>query len=183
MPELDYGFEGWTGDKGGNQDPFYLTLWDGDVSVFANFVITATGYWRWLFDHFSDEERADDAISGFAVDTDKDGRINLLEYVGNTDPKVEDPQPFYEYDLIEKEGESYLLISYTAETQLDELDTYVEFSADMLTWSSNEDGGDIFTELYDSLDNEDGTETLFHKLLTPLSDGERKFLRVRFVEE
>jgi hypothetical protein len=53
----------------------------------------------------------------------------------------------------------------------------------MLTWSSNEDGGDIFTELYDSLDNEDGTETLFHKLLTPLSDGERKFLRVRFVEE
>ena len=66
---------------------------------------------------------------------------------------------------------------------MDELTSYVEFSADLETWSSNQanEGSDL-TELYDTLDNGDGTETLFHRLLTPLSDGERKFLRVRFEE-
>jgi pectin methylesterase-like acyl-CoA thioesterase len=91
----------------------------------------------------------DGTAPGFAsADADGDGVANLLEYVLGGDPTQADAGILPQVTMIEDEGGKYLILEYTrAVAAASAVDTAIETTADLATWSTRTPGVDAEVDI------------------------------------
>lgn len=82
----DFAFSFWSGDVSDDTNPLIIDM-DSDKTITAHFVLSLTGYELWRYLEFTQEERADDEVSGPDADPDEDGLTNNDEFLLGTKPK------------------------------------------------------------------------------------------------
>ncbi len=110
-------------------------------------------------------------------DLDGDGRLNLLEYAFNTNPRATDVNPF-QSGAVTKAGDGlkYLEISYPRRIGALDLVYIVELSDDLTTWPSPGSA----TEQVSVMPKGDGTtETVTVRVLPAMTTVPKKFVRLR----
>jgi hypothetical protein len=173
----EFGFSSWSGDASGSNNPVMLTM-DSDKTVTANFVLTLIGFPLWRYGLFNAEERADESLSGAQADFDGDGLSNLEEYLRGTNPKEPNFEDGLEPYIDEVEGEFYLFVPYLRDTGVGGVEQRVEVGDNLVDWLS----GPTYSEIFDVVDNGDGTETVIVRILDPLGSKDRWFSRLLLEE-
>jgi sugar lactone lactonase YvrE len=155
----------------------------GDYSVTisaSNGGGTATGtltlsiqnsYSGWKNLHFTPEELADPAISGYAAAPAGDGIANLLKYALNLDPWSPSFAGLPTPGITTVSGTDYLSLTYTPAPLVDDITFLVEVSGDLNTWNS----GPGFTLPVDT----ENPSTVTVQDATPMSSAPRRFIRLK----
>lgn len=132
---------------------------------------------QWRRAEFTDEERLDPDVIGDDRDPDDDGLRNLAEFFLGTRPTRADrggAREMHERSSITSEGIE-IAVEFHVEANRDAVVEAVgESSADLVAW----DDSDVAVTR--TVDDESG-ENLYRVSIGPSSDGDRRFLRVRFV--
>jgi hypothetical protein len=119
------------------------------------------------------------ASNGPLGDLDRDGRVNLLEYAFNDDPRAPEANPL-QMAIVPKLGDglNYLEVSYPRRIGALDLSYVVETSSDLATWASSS------TEAVSVVPTGDGiTEMVTVRVLPALSSGGKKFARVKVASQ
>ncbi|PAW61704.1 MAG: hypothetical protein B9S37_04500 [Verrucomicrobiia bacterium Tous-C3TDCM] len=113
-----------------------LIAHDSEVQTFDDMIVTATAtpIQAWRDDHFSMITNPQDAEN--LADPDNDSIPNLLEYAFGTDPTIANANGGPTADTVELNGEKHLQLNVTKNPNATDLIYQVEFSTDMLHWSS-----------------------------------------------
>lgn len=153
--------------------------WQPRVVEVDAFVSSATsgegGFAGWRSDHFTEAELADENISGPAADPDGDRIPNLMEYALGRDPKVASADNLPVSGVVTHSGEDYLALSFRRPSAISDIDYIVEVSGDLISWSPD-------AVALDETPHEDGTTTFSFRDSVPLTEGERRFMRLRVRE-
>lgn len=147
----------------GEDSPFGVT--------FVKSVTVGDGFADWIatFDLPEGERGAGD-------DPDGDGIDNLLEYALGGNPAVAN-RDLLPVIGVESEGDSaYLSIGYSKNALATGIDYVVEVSADLVNWDSNETNPGATVMVL-----EDAGSAIVRDA-TPISDANRRFIRLRIVE-
>lgn len=129
-----------------------------------------TGFDSWRAEHFTPEELEDPSISGAAADPAGDGVENLVKYAFGLAPKEPARDRMPAPELI---GE-HLAVTYPQDLGATDVTIVVEVSPDLVNWAS----GPEQTEEISRLEG-DGVDLVTVRDLTPVTEAERRFLRVR----
>jgi len=124
------------------------------------------GFAEWQENNFNTEDLAKPEISGPAAAPG--GLANLMRFAMGL--RATDPLPAFS----SISPESQLSLTYTRDRFAD-TSPFVEVSSDMLTWKS----GPAFTEDIARVPNDDGTETVTTRDLTPRPAAIARFIRLR----
>jgi hypothetical protein len=113
-----------------------LIAHDSEVQTFDDILVTttATPIQAWRDEHFSTIANPQDAAN--LADPDNDSIPNLLEYAFGTDPTIANVNAGPTADTIDLNGEKYLQLNITKNPNATDLIYQVEFSTDMVHWSS-----------------------------------------------
>jgi regulation of enolase protein 1 (concanavalin A-like superfamily) len=113
-----------------------LIAHDSEVQTFDDILVTttATPFQAWRNEHFSTIANPQDAAN--LADPDNDSIPNLLEYAFGTDPTIANVNGGPTTETIELNGEKYLQLNITKNPNATDLIYQVEFSTDMVHWSS-----------------------------------------------
>ena len=132
--------------------------------------------WRELF--FNPEEISNNVLSGPLADADKDGIVNILEYLLGSDPRKYNSRIFEEFIRSQSTNEkgSFVLRFKRLQNTLD-YKIIIETSTDFLNWVSLDDQ----LSLKEELNNGDGTVTVTYSNSRSL-DFRKIFFRLRVVE-
>ena len=132
--------------------------------------------WRELF--FNPDEIANNSLSGPFADADKDGVVNVLEYLLGSHPRKFNSRIFESFSRAESANEngSFNLKFKRLENTLD-YKIIIETSTDLENWTSS---GDQLS-LKEESDNGDGTLTLTYSISGSV-DSRKVFFRLRVVE-
>ena len=107
------------------QGNLYVCCRGSDSSVAADGVIqeiTQNDFYLWRNQQFTEEELADEALSGLGADRDKDGKTTIEEFLVGDDPNLNDgPLPLVV--SVESDGgtDEYLTLTLTRDPQADGL--------------------------------------------------------------
>lgn len=112
---------------------------------------------------------------------DGDAFSNLMEFALGLDPLEADSGEVLRQDEVEEEGQTYFAIEYTRPLDRHGLQMEVEVSDTLDEWRSNADGLPV-TSTRPIARHEDGTETVQTRDLTPMEHMERRFMRLRVLE-
>lgn len=128
------------------------------------------GYAEWVAEH-----ELDGSQSGMEADPDGDGIENLLEYALGSDPLAPSVFDLPIQSIVNVGGEDYLTLTFTRPVGIAGVDYVVEESADLVDW----DSGPV--ELASSV--EDGLKIVTYRDSMPMTENERRFLRLRVVAQ
>lgn len=145
-----------------------LTADDGDARTYLDIAFAASipTYQTWLHEH----DLFAHPLSAEMEDADHDGLLNILEYAMNLPGNIPGSSPV-SYDWAEVDGEHYLRISIPKNPEA----TNMRFEA-----QATSDLGSLPSWTSDGLVIEADTPTLLRvRDHVPLSDGGRRFMRVR----
>lgn len=136
----------------------------------------------WQDLHFSTAQLSDTSFSGPNADPDGDGMSNLVEYGLGTLPLVAASEEIFPivYNQVEDGGESYLGMVYRVATTASDLDHVVEVSSDHSNW---DDSSNDVVNVVAPRDEGDGSVTYSVRDNVSLSNGKRRFMRIRFTQE
>ena len=117
-------------------------------------------------------------MTGDYSDDDRDGIIAVLEYFLGGDPERPSSQilPVASIETIQVEGieNPYLTIRFQREVAADSASYWIEFSADLVTWTA---GGILVSQ--DHSGHNDGLVTELWRADLPRSSGDHYFTRLR----
>lgn len=117
-------------------------------------------------------------VTGDYSDNDRDGIIAVLEYFLGGDPERPSSQilPVASIETIQVEGieNPYLTIRFQREVAADSASYWIEFSADLVTWTA---GGILVSQ--DHSGHNDGLVTELWRADLPRSSGDHYFTRLR----
>ncbi len=122
----------------------------------------------WLAGFFSDEELADDDISGWDEDPDQDGFTNLVELAIGTHPLEMNVRPHLGDMRIEVDGDHYLRFAMDKDPTAP-VNYIVEVSFDRRNWNS----GNLFTETL-----VDSPTQLIVRSIYPMHVLDQQFMRL-----
>lgn len=143
---------------------------EATIVVTSSYALSA-----WKTQHFTESELTNPAISGPLADNDGDGLANLVEFSMNLDPKASDRhRGLCIYQEVTVSGQHYPAMTIRRRTDHPDLTSLVEASADLTDWSTP-----VPVENGDSIDNNDGTETIQFRSPLPLGGSSRQWLRLR----
>lgn len=167
---------------------YNLTFGAADDAIAAIFSPVSYAAWRNHFFNHSNTltqtgpDNTTESVSGVAADPDKDGVKNMSEFAFGGNPYVADaPVVAPQVGLMEINGDYFPTITYRrlgASNNDLQLIYEVEWSTDMLTWSSNESGDPVTQELSSTLDDR-GVKTVTAASLTPTRLHARQYFRVK----
>lgn len=155
---------------------FTITRRQVNAVVSGVFLDPVTSIDEWRSDAFPTEQLRDAAISGYYVDPDGDGRLNLFEYAVGSDPLVPNDDPVFwaSFEPLSGAGPKEFILSYVRSKSADDVAFRVQGTSDWMTWV---DVGSRF-EPVDVIANADGkTETV--RLRLAESPTEQLFLRLQ----
>jgi|GEM_PF-1194731 len=102
----------------------------------------ASHYRGWRWDHFTEGEVSlpdgseNTALAGLAADADADGLNNLGEYAFGRDPRTADGSPIVTTGLVTIGPADFATVTFQRRRQALDLAYDVQFSADLVTWTS-----------------------------------------------
>ena len=129
-------------------------------------------YSIWGQDYFSTLELDDSNISGPLVDLDGDGLDNLMEYALNLNPRVGSSAQGPAAIITDNK----LAITFTRWKKALDLSYHAEVSDNLTDWA------EVTKVVGTPLDNEDGTETVTIADSQILPDNNRRFIRIRVIQ-
>jgi type VI secretion system Hcp family effector len=138
-------------------------------------------YARWQFDQFTEAELNDPALEatlwGLNADFDADGLETLAEYGYGSDPRVDDVGSLLRTTFLEQDGQRRL--HYAVRRRLDPnliLDVEVADALAGSPWS----GDPAALEISAPVDLGNGFEQVSFTDLTPTSEAQQRFMRIRW---
>jgi hypothetical protein len=132
--------------------------------------------WRELF--FNPEEIANDSLSGPFADADKDGVVNILEYLLGSHPRKFNSRIFESFSRAESaDGNGSFNLKFKRLENTLDYKIIIETSTDLENWTSSDDQ----LSLKEESDNGDGTLTLTYSISGSV-DSKKVFFRLRVVE-
>lgn len=132
--------------------------------------------WRELF--FNPEEIANDSLSGPFADADKDGVVNILEYLLGSHPRKFNSRIFESFSRAESaDGKGSFNLKFKRLKNTLDYKIIIETSTDLENWTSFDDQ----LSLKEESDNGDGTLTLTYSISGSV-DSKKVFFRLRVVE-
>tara|TARA_B100000965_G_C19434855_1_gene688134 strand:+ start:35 stop:916 length:882 start_codon:yes stop_codon:yes gene_type:complete len=132
--------------------------------------------WRDLF--FNSEEISDNALSGPLADADKDGIVNILEYILGSNPRKPNSRIVERFIRSDStNGNGSFELSFTRLQNTQNYKIIIESSTDLVNWISS---GDQLT-LKEEFNNGDGTVSVTYSNAKPL-DSRKIFFRLRVIE-
>ena len=132
--------------------------------------------WRELF--FNPEEIANDSLSGPFADADKDGVVNILEYLLGSHPRKFNSRIFESFSRAESaDGNGSFNLKFKRLENTLDYKIIIETSTDLENWTSSNDQ----LSLKEESDNGDGTLTLTYSISGSV-DSKKVFFRLRVVE-
>ena len=132
--------------------------------------------WRELF--FNPEEIANDSLSGPFADADKDGVVNILEYLLGSHPRKFNSRIFESFGRAESaDGKGSFNLKFKRLENTLDYKIIIETSTDLENWTSSDDQ----LSLKEESDNGDGTLTLTYSISGSV-DSKKVFFRLRVVE-
>ena len=132
--------------------------------------------WRELF--FNPEEISNNLLSGPLADADKDGIVNILEYLLGSDPRKYNSRIFEEFIRSQStNGKGSFVLRFKRLQNTLDYKIIIETSTDFLNWVSLDDQ----LSLKEELNNGDGTVTVIYSNSRSL-DFRKIFFRLRVVE-
>mgnify|MGYP001216395169 FL=1 len=132
--------------------------------------------WRELF--FNPEEIANDSLSGPFADADKDGVVNILEYLLGSHPRKFNSRIFESFSRAESaDGKGSFNLKFKRLKNTLDYKIIIETSTDLENWTSSDDQ----LSLKEESDNGDGTLTLTYSISGSV-DSKKVFFRLRVVE-
>ena len=131
----------------------------------------------WLHYHFSPTEQADPSISGPLADHDDDGVSTLLEFALALDPNQSDAGGLPGAGQTRIGDKDYLTIRFRRPQRTIGISYHIELSTDLAGW------GDGAIMVGPPTDHGDGTETVTYRDFVPISDQERRSMRLRVTAE
>ena len=132
--------------------------------------------WRELF--FNSEEISDNALSGPLADADKDGIVNILEYILGSNPRKPNSRIVERFIRSDStNGNGSFELSFTRLQNTQNYKIIIESSTDLVNWISS---GDQLT-LKEEFNNGDGTVSVTYSNSKPL-DSRKIFFRLRVIE-
>ena len=132
--------------------------------------------WRELF--FNPEEIANDSLSGPFADADKDGVVNILEYLLGSHPRKFNSRIFESFSRAESaDGNGSFNLKFKRLENTLDYKIIIETSTDLENWTSFDDQ----LSLKEESDNGDGTLTLTYSISGSV-DSKKVFFRLRVVE-
>lgn len=130
------------------------------------------GFADWRSQHFNEQELADESVSGPEADPDGDGLENLLEYALGLNPRAATADGSSVVGIESISGTDYLTLSFRKPDAISDIAYTVEVSSDLIEWTAEAvSAGET--------QHEDGTTTFTYRDSQPVSQGERRFLRLR----
>lgn len=127
----------------------------------------------WESVHFTNDEKANGQSDALA-DIDFDNVPNLLEYALFRDPKSSESAAPVELSVSSMNQQDYLALTYERLKGASDLRYVVEVSSDLQNW----DSGSAHTTRVQTINNSD-TEVISVRDLTPMSDQNQRFMRLR----
>lgn len=140
-----------------------------------------TPFASWTANLFTVSEQADASISGAMADPNHNGTVNLLEFALNRDPKAANftPPLALGSETDSATGNKYLTVTYTRRIAASGITYHDEVSSDLTTWNS----GNLYTEEASVADDGNGiTQTVKVRVMTPMNQANRIFVRLRVTE-
>ena len=132
--------------------------------------------WRELF--FNPEEIANDSLSGPFADADKDGVVNILEYLLGSHPRKFNSRIFESFSRAESaDGNGSFNLKFKRLENTLDYKIIIETSTDLENWTSSDDQ----LSPKEESDNGDGTLTLTYSISGSV-DSKKVFFRLRVVE-
>ena len=132
-------------------------------------------YDRWRARQFTPGEAADEAVSGFAADCNRDGTANGLAYALGLDPKAPAGPGLPRSGVAVVDGRHYPTLEFTQLRGASDIVYVVEASADLATWESG--AGHVVR-------TDDGsTDAAVYRWLTAEEDAPRGFMRLRVTRQ
>ena len=165
-----YRLVGWykAGVQIGTTTPFAFTMPAADTALEARYEETRATYLDWSFHSFSAADLANPALSGIDADPDGVGLTNFHRFAHNLPARGPVPSPVTT-DTITDAGQRYITLSFDRRSDAAALTYTVESSTDLITWTqvqSINPGLPIRVTVRDA---------------GPLSTGDRRFLRLRVI--
>lgn len=159
----------------GNSDEG-TTYWQPRFVEIDVFVSAGTpgegGFADWQMERFDAGELADDSISGADADPDSDGIANLFEYALGLDPKAASRGGLPVVGLENVGGDDYLTLSFRRPNAIADIDYVVTLSGDLGSWAAG-------AVAAGQTDQGDGTTTYTFRDSQPISEQERRFMRLQ----
>ncbi|MGJ8654033.1 MAG: hypothetical protein ACSHX8_12235 [Opitutaceae bacterium] len=154
-----------TGDQ-----TFYVQI-SSSVSDIEKEIPDLTTFSGWKVDH---SLYGADALD--SADTDNDGIGQLLEFAFGGDPNDNDISIRPTFELTEDGGSTYLELSVTRPTALQDITYTPKTTTDLNSWPSDSTG--IVDDSPTPVDNLDGTETLTYRRNLSVSSVDEAFIRI-----
>ncbi len=133
------------------------------------------GFDDWLAEHFTEEQRADEAIGGPLGDPVGDGITNLMVYALGLDPWVSNagnlPATSVQALEVDDETNEYLTLTFDRPDDIEDVTYLVTGSGDLAGWA--EDPVQVSVTA-----NGDGTVTELWRDGEPIEAADRRFLRL-----
>lgn len=134
--------------------------------------VFSQAYSVWGQDYFFSLELDDSNISGPLVDLDSDGLDNLMEYALNLNPRVGSSAQGPAAVI----ADNKLAITFTRWKKAIDLSYHAEVSDNLIDWT------EVAEVVGTPLDNEDGTETVTIADSQTIPGNNRRFIRIRVVQ-
>jgi len=164
-----------------------ITIRNAEISTDSGFeIISLTGetdqfigapqtFASWSEIHFNKFELTNSAISGWDSDADGDRASNAIEFFTGTDPRDPDSVSPLAIEIVPGENGSHCLnLSYPRSLTAVGIDSSMEISSDLITWSLPSEQSVLVSEL----NSKDGTEQVTHQFPTSIF-GKRVYGRLR----
>ncbi len=179
----EYVFMDWAGPYSGLGDEadgtLTVTMEEG-LSVSA--IFSPTSYYGWSENTINAYLGDESSRYPATADPDHNGLINLLEYALGGEPEVAmDTEPVRPQVSV---VDGHLHVTFRRQPAATDIEYAVMVSNDLATWHYNGDGTGTYTEeLAESITlNDDGTETVTYRDLTPIPDGGARFISLDITE-
>jgi len=127
---------------------------------------------RWQKEFFTDPEILDEEFSGPEVDTDGDGRMNLIEYTEGTNPRVPNLAGGLAAQVMEDIVGRFFQLSHARNAKAFDVLHTMEASENLATWEDIED------ELFDISSSQAGDVIQMNRGHRPVAG--KRFYRMKY---
>lgn len=170
VPDPEYSFVGWTGDKKTLENPLAMMM-DKPVTLTAAFRRT---YEAWAQAHFTEEEQQNPDISGEHADPNGDNVPNLMKYALGLDPHevVASILPLPVLRTVREGGaDVFLTVTFSHPSDVSDVVYQVQLSNDLIDWST--------LAILVSEEKSEGTTVRTYRDINPSKTVGRRFMRLR----
>ncbi|WP_269538722.1 hypothetical protein [Cerasicoccus fimbriatus] len=179
-PSPSFVFVKWVGPFGESTDnPLVLSVTD-NLEIRAILATKEYGVWRQV--SFESNHGGGISASDWAAsnDYDKDGLINAMEYAIGSNPESGIQEKRFSQALVEIDGVLYPTLTFSQQIAAEDLVYDVCVSTDLESWHSNSDpGGPYVSEPEVLHTNDDGTQQVVVRSLTPFDANNPQFMNLK----